>query len=142
MSTSPETSPNPSPSSRLPALVGVVVGLLAFGLYLKLVWPALRGAKDRAQRVAATLPLVEEAKRRALTYQTARAGAPVVWCFDHLSSSTTYVDGRGSEPIEWANEKDVPLTHGPTSGGGCEDFVATVVERRGNTLVLEYKGRP
>ncbi len=138
MSTSPETSPNPSPSSKLATAVGAVVGLAVFALYLRLVWPSLTGLKERARRMQASNPLVEQAKREPMTYENAEVGKPVIWCVDYTGGQS-YLEGRPSRPIAWV---EPPPFYPEAKVGHCQNVLAVVVDRKPNLVTLKYVDRP
>ena len=139
MSISPETSPRASPSNS--ELAGALAcrraarrGDRALGFYTAvalLAGVAIAGWRWSA-RLRETAP--------AVSYEAARPGDQVVWCVDHTSKDSSYVDGKPSHALRWVNEGDVPNTHGPTSGGRCERMRIEILERRPDVLILRYLG--
>ncbi|MBI5882560.1 MAG: hypothetical protein HZB91_05595 [Elusimicrobia bacterium] len=147
-----------SPSRRWRRLGLVVGAALAAGFLLTrgpvldvLATVAARFMVHRGQR-AALGPLIEEAQRLGLDYQTilrdpmGHVGQPVVWCVDHPSWGNAYLAGKPSEPLVLENESAFPI-NSPTSGGTCTTVVATIgevpamfVPERG--VVLHFVGLP
>lgn len=138
MSTSPETSPKASPSSKLPVVIGAVVGVAFFVVYMRLTWPAIRAMKDHAQRVAATADLVQQAKLWPETYETAEVGKPVIWCVDYTGGQS-YMGGKPSQPIAW---KTPPPFVPRITVGHCDTILARVEDRKPNLVTLTYLGQP
>jgi hypothetical protein len=146
MSISPETSPSPSPSSSVSrpraakaAIAAAAAVAFSVGLFVGAsLMPAfqLRREQDVAMR-----PWIEEAKLWPMNYETAEPGRIVDWCIDNVGS-TAVLDGKGSQPILWANAEFVPDTGGVQQGGRCRRMLARVVRREPLGLKLLFLGAP
>jgi hypothetical protein len=146
MSTSPETSPNPSPSNKKTELLSRGF-LVAFGFFVAAAvsgaligslpldrWVSELGEKQAS--VESIEPLVHEAKMWPMTYETAEAGRPVVWCVDHPTRDDSYLEGRPSDRIFWTNADSVPINSLPR--GRCIRVVAMVEGRKPQGVVLKF----
>ncbi len=144
MSTSPVTSPKASPSNsgRQDALRRAAFASLAAIVFVALCefpWSFFGtqiSEKNTARRAVA--PLVEQAKLWPMTYETAEAGKPVVWCVDHPAKGVSYLSGRQSQPLVWSNDAQVPITNGGGSSSWCADVVAVVEGRVPQGVKLRF----
>ena len=117
--------------------LGVAGGVVLLGLlcFLSL---HLADFKERRAADQAVAPIVAQAKLWPMTYETAEAGKPVIWCVDHPARGVAYLESRPSQPIVYSNDDAAPLTFG-NAGSHCATVVAVVDGRRPQGVVLTFK---
>lgn len=130
-----------------PRTAVAAVGLAAFlggALAGALLRPAAadlwRQFRERRDDAAALAPLIEQARQRDAGYDSAVPGDVVDWCIDHPSKGFSYLAGKQSQPILWADEAAAPITYGAKSD--CQRMIARVVSREPQGLKLSFIGQP
>ncbi|MFA6002707.1 MAG: hypothetical protein WC881_01420 [Elusimicrobiota bacterium] len=131
----------------LGVLVGVFLAVMPWGHLARFLGSRAGKVQERHQERIGMEPRIQEASSLNLTYEQISAqplaygGKYVLWCVDHPSAGTSFLEGRPAQPLVWSNDEQLPI-NSVTSGGRCTRVLALVEGTGPAGVQLRFIGLP
>lgn len=125
----------------------LAVAILFFCMYATSIpWSNLR-ILDSFFGQGGNAVLAAQARQLDLKYEAVLAdpkpavGKPVIWCVDHPSGDSAYVEGKPSQVLHLQDPLSFPFSAVSNSGGRCNRVLAVITDVERGIVTLRFVER-